>query len=60
MVLIQVAFVRLFFFVRFMTLDYYEISQNLSFSILDPEFFGSTLSFFGSTLSFLGFNLSFS
>ena len=35
------------FFVCFMTLDYYEISQNLSFSILDPEFFWLHPEFFG-------------
>ena len=28
-----------FFFVRFMTMDNYRISQNLSFSLLDLSFF---------------------
>ena len=36
----------------FMTLDYYEISQNLSFSILDPEFFWLHPEFWGFNLSF--------
>ena len=32
------------FFVHFMTMDNYRISQNLSFSLLDLSFFVSVLS----------------